>query len=46
MALILYLFITYLTDNTESYFVCQVALLLIPITEYLKEKNRSVYCEN
>ena len=39
MALILYLFITYLTDNTESYFVCQVALLLIPITEYLKEKT-------
>ena len=47
MALILYLFVTYLTDNTESYFVCQVALLLIPITEYLKEKekNRSICSE-
>lgn len=34
-----YLFITYLTDNTESYFVCQVVFLLIPFsyTNSLKE---------
>lgn len=44
MALIIYMFITYLTDNTESYFICQVALLLIPITEYIKEKKVRSYC--
>lgn len=40
MSLILYMFVTYCTDNTEGYFVCQVALILIPITEYLKENHR------
>lgn len=32
MALIIFAFITYLTDNTENYFVFQVLLFLIPLT--------------
>lgn len=32
IALILYAFITYLTDNTENYFIFQVVLWLIPLT--------------
>lgn len=32
MSLILYAFITYLTDNTENYFVFQVVLWLIPLS--------------
>ncbi len=31
MSLIIFAFITYLTDNTENYFVFQVTLLLIPL---------------
>lgn len=33
MAMVLYLFVTYLTDNTADYFVCQVLLLLIPLSQ-------------
>ena len=40
MSLILYMFITYLTDNTEGYFVCQITLFLIPIATYWIEKKR------
>ena len=39
MSLLLYIFVTYLTDNTEGYFVCQVFLLLIPLASYSVEKE-------
>lgn len=32
-----YMFITYLTDNTESYFTCQITFLLIPLAAYCGE---------
>lgn len=41
MALAIYMFITYLTDNTEGYNVCQMAFLLIPLAEYWIEKIRN-----
>lgn len=38
--LLIYMFITYLTDNTESYFVCQVVLFIIPIADAkLRRRN-------
>lgn len=39
MLLIIYLFVTYLTDNTANYFLCQVLLLLIPLAEYSRDNN-------
>lgn len=39
ISLLIYAFITYLTDNTAGYFVFQVTLLLIPISEYLQEHH-------
>ncbi|MFR4518892.1 MAG: O-antigen ligase family protein [Fusobacterium sp.] len=38
-SLITYMFITYLTDNTEGYFTCQVTLVIIPLAFYLKNKK-------
>lgn len=40
MSFMLYLFVTYMTDNTETYFVCQIFLLLIPLAEYSIRKER------
>ena len=34
MALIIYSFITYFTDNTEGYFVFQVTLFTLPLAVY------------
>ena len=43
MALIIYAFITYATDNTEGYPVFQVALFMIPLAASLTEKERIQY---
>ena len=40
MTLAIYMFITYLTDNTEGYNVCQMVFLLIPLAEYKMEKSK------
>ena len=39
MCLAIYAFITYLTDNTENYFVFQVIFLIIPLLSDRKQKN-------
>lgn len=43
ISLILFAFITYLTDNTENYFVFQVILILLPLAshEILKKKQEN-----
>ena len=39
LSLIIYMFVTYLTDNTEAYFICQVTLLIIPLAKYSYNKE-------
>ena len=39
MAMILYVFIIYLTDNIQSSYICQISLYLFPLVVYLKEKE-------
>lgn len=43
MALIIYAFVTYATDNTEGYPVFQVALFMIPLAASLVGKERIQY---
>ena len=45
MALIIYAFVTYATDNTEGYPVFQVALFMIPLAASLTEKQEIRHAE-
>ncbi len=40
MVLIIYTFLTYLTDNTEGYFLFQSTLMLLPLANRITESNK------
>lgn len=43
-AFLIYLFMLYLTDNVEVYFICQILVTMLPITYALKQKGNTC-CE-
>ena len=38
---LIYLFTLYLTDNVEVYFICQILVIMLPITYALKQKGNN-----
>ena len=39
--IIIYMFILFLTDNTENYFICQIASIMLPVSYALSQKDRT-----